>query len=192
MTKDSSLSAVGKTIKRLRKAQNMSLQQLAAVSKVTPGLISRIENFRTVPSLPVLQQIAIGLKSSMAELVYGVQANNEEPYLLIKNGDWPTEEREDSQGMLYQEILTASHTSESFKVNMVTLSANVERPAVSNDAHEMIHVLNGEVTYTFPKSSVTLKQGDTLYFDGRSPHSLVNPLTEKTLLLVVYFLNSAS
>ena len=190
MIKDSSLSAVGKTIKRLRKEQNLSLQQLALKSKVTAGLISRIENFRTVPSLPVLQQMAIALKSSRSELVYGVKCSDDIPFLLIKNGEWTTEEREDSQGMLYQSIFSASNEADSFKVNMVTLTPEAQRPAVSNDAHEMIHVISGEVTYTFPQTSITLKQGDTLYFDGRSPHSLVNPLTQQTVLLVLYFLSS--
>ena len=191
MMKDTSLSAVGKTIKRLRKDQSLSLKKLAEKSKVTAGLISRVENFRTVPSLPVLQQIAIALKCSMAELVYGVKCNEDIPFLLIKNGEWSTEEREDSQGMLYQSIFSASPESDSFKVNMITLEAKISCPAVSNDAHQMIHVINGEVAYTFPQASITLRQGDTLYFDDRTPHSLFNPLSEKAQFLVIYYRHSS-
>lgn len=188
--KDSSLSAIGKTIKELRKKEGLSLQKLADRSKVTAGLISRIENFRSVPSLPVLQQIAIGLETSMSELVDGVTSSIDEPFIHIKKSAWKDEDRDDSQGMLYQEVFSSSIKADTLKVNMVTLSSKIERTAVENDAHEMIYVLSGKVTYTFPEARVSLSQGDTLYFDGRSPHSLVNPNSSETVLLVVYLLNS--
>ena len=188
--KDSSLSSIGITIKTLRKAQNLKLQELASKANVTAGLISRIENFRTVPSLPVLQQIAKALNTSMSDLVYNVKCNTDVPFLLVKKGDWSTEEREDSEGMLYQSVLSETNTSTSFKLNIVTLEKGVHRKPISNDAQEIIYVISGSVTYGFPQSTVSLSEGDTLYFDGSKPHSVENTNDNSSVLLVLYFMRN--
>ena len=51
MIRDDRLSRIGKKIKEIRKNRQMSLQEVASKSSVTAGLLSKIENFRTIPSL---------------------------------------------------------------------------------------------------------------------------------------------
>ena len=55
------LTALGCRIRDLRKQRNMTLQELGEKTHLTAGLLSKIENFRTVPSLPVLAEIARAL-----------------------------------------------------------------------------------------------------------------------------------
>jgi transcriptional regulator with XRE-family HTH domain len=51
------LLLIGDKIKTKRTQKNITLEQLAQKAGVSKGLISQIENNRTVPSLPVLFNI---------------------------------------------------------------------------------------------------------------------------------------
>ena len=65
------LTALGCRIRDLRKQRNMTLQELGEKTHLTAGLLSKIENFRTVPSLPVLAEIAraLGFRASFLPAV---------------------------------------------------------------------------------------------------------------------------
>ena len=54
---DNFLIGIGKRIKEIRKKQHITINTLATNAQVSNGLISRIENGRTIPSLPVLEPI---------------------------------------------------------------------------------------------------------------------------------------
>ena len=51
------LIGIGKRIKEIRKAGNNTISDVATKAGVTAGLISSVENGRTIPSLPVLLKI---------------------------------------------------------------------------------------------------------------------------------------
>ena len=65
----------------------MTLQDVANKSDVSAGLLSKIENFRTVPSLPVLLSIAKSLEVDMSELVKDVTTDGSTSDHIIIRGD---------------------------------------------------------------------------------------------------------
>ncbi len=87
MMKDDILSNIGKKIKEVRKGKGQNLQELAAQSNITAGLLSKIENFRAVPSLPVLLNISKALDVNMADLVEKVVNNKEASFLLVRKDE---------------------------------------------------------------------------------------------------------
>ena len=193
MIRDDRLSRIGKKIKEIRKNRQMSLQEVASKSSVTAGLLSKIENFRTIPSLPVLLSIAKALDVDLSELVSSVMNNDEAPYILVRKGEGEVEEREDSKGLKYQSILSYSIsnlTELNIKVNLVSLDIGADRQPIATDALELIHVISGSVKYGLPDHEVELQQGDTLFFNGRLPHSVKNMYFKETVLFKVYLLQN--
>lgn len=191
--KDDRLRRVGIKIKEIRKSKQMSLQEVAARSDVTAGLLSKIENFRTVPSLPVLLNVAKALEVNISELVSSVMVKEEPPYFLIRKDAGILEEREDSRGLLYENLLSYDldgSRDTHIRVNIVKLAVDVNRPPLATDAMELIHVISGTVTYGLPETEITLHEGDTLFFDGRLPHSVKNQGSVVTNLFKVYFLQT--
>ena len=53
---------LSQTSRKIRLGQNMTIEQLAQKSGFSKGFISQVENFRTTPSLKVLQRIADALQ----------------------------------------------------------------------------------------------------------------------------------
>lgn len=187
VTKSNVLGMVGQNIRALRKEMGWSLKDLAEKSSVTPGLISRIENFRTIPSLPVLHHIAVALQVPLSDLVENIDGN-ENPYILTKKGEGEMEDRDDSAGLVYESLLSQPIGDSTIRVNIVTVNPDVYRPPISNDGMELLHVINGEIEYGIGDEVITLNQGDTLYFNGKIPHSLNNKSKRAVTLFKVYFL----
>jgi quercetin dioxygenase-like cupin family protein len=48
-------------------------------------------------------------------------------------------------------------------------------------------MLKGSVEYQIGKETIVLSEGDTLFFDGRTPHRLRNPGNADALMLIFYF-----
>lgn len=182
------LVKLGKRIKEIRKEKKMTLQTLAEQTGLTAGLISKIENFRTLPSLPVLVAIANALKIDLAELFAGMSFEDKPHYLLVRRSDQEELEREDSPGMRYTLILESALKAVNIQVMLVTVEPGVKRGAVSGIGDELIYMLSGEMTYRIGDDIVKLMTGDTLFFDGTIPHAPVAVAAQAATLLVCYFL----
>jgi len=186
MIKDDILSNIGKKIREERKNKGLNLQQVASQSNITAGLLSKIENFRAVPSLPVLLNISKTLEVNMADLVEEVVNNKEVSFLHIKKGEGKIEEREDSQGLIYESLIYQNILDINFRANLVKVKPKCIRAPIATDAMELIYVITGSVTYGFENLEVVLNEGDTLYFDGHFPHSVKNNLDTQAVLFKVY------
>ena len=79
---DSILANLGRQLKKIRVNKNLSLKQVAQMSDVSTGLISKIENYRTTPSLPVLLKIMQSLEIDLSEL--NLSTKQTEKYIHIK------------------------------------------------------------------------------------------------------------
>lgn len=184
------LSAIGKKLRNLRKEKGMNLAEVAIKSGITPGLLSKIENFRTMPSLPVLYKISEALGEPLSEIVKPVDEEPEASYTLIRKGEGEIEARYDSKGLVYENLMSKIMHNHPVKVVTVTVLPGVFRKPLANDSYELVYLLEGEVIYGLLDEQVHLKEGDTLYFNGQIPHSLKNPSTTNAKLFKTYFMNS--
>jgi len=186
--KQDKLSLIGLRILELRKAKKMSLRELAKRSQLSAGLLSKIENFRTVPSLSVLIEIANALEVDVSVLVKNINGETAAPYLLVRANEGSAEPREDSKGLLYKYLLSQNLAGYNLRVNEVLISPLTYRKPISTDALELIHVLKGTVQYGFKEGEVQVSAGDTLYFDGLLPHSVRNDTEQTARLFKIYLL----
>ncbi|MEQ9287796.1 MAG: XRE family transcriptional regulator [Cyclobacteriaceae bacterium] len=192
MIKDDILSNIGKKIKEERKSRGLNLQDVASRSSITAGLLSKIENFRAVPSLPVLLNISKALDLNMADLVENVVSNKEASFLLVKKEDRKIEEREDSQGLIYESLIHQDISDINFRANIVKVKPMTYREPIATDAMELIYVITGSITYGFDNEEVILEEGDTFYFDGSFPHSVKNDQGSQAVLFKVYMFQLAN
>ncbi|QNE42332.1 helix-turn-helix domain-containing protein (plasmid) [Hymenobacter sp. NBH84] len=186
--KHDKLSLIGVRILELRKAKKMSLRELAKRSNLSAGLLSKIENFRTVPSLSVLIEIANSLEVDVSVLVKNINGETAAPYLLVRAGEGRPETRDDSKGLLYRYLLSQDLANYSLRVNEVIINPNTYRKPLSTNALELIYVLEGTVQYGFKEGEVAVSPGDTLYFDGLLAHSVRNTSDQPARLFKVYLL----
>jgi len=178
---------IGKRIKDIRKENNLTINELANRANVSNGLISRIENGRTIPSLPVLLDLIQSLDIDASYFFEGVENRNSAKYLYIPKENQQIIEKEiEAQGFKYMHIFSKSLNSLGFEAVLLTLKPNSKREKVITDAWEFKYILKGTVKYLIDEEEVILSEGDALYFNGRFPHVPVSISDESCIMLVLY------
>lgn len=185
---DNFLIGIGKRIKKIRKQQSITINTLANNANVSNGLISRIENGRTIPSLPVFLEIISALEIDASTFFEGVEKKNNAKYIHVTKEQHQIIEKEiEAEGFTYHQIFGKSLNTVGFEAVLLTISPNSKREKVITDAWEFKYILSGECTYLIDNEEVTVIEGDSLYFDGRVPHVPVNRSKKDCTMLVLYF-----
>lgn len=185
---DDILIQISKKIKERRRDKNITVQELALRANVSKGLISQIENSRTVPSLMVLVDIIKSLEIDLNDFFKDIHSKNDHAPVLVKRKDeYEHFEKEHALGFNYQRIFTQYVNQSTVDIVILELEPNATRPLVETDAFEYKYLISGEVEYRFNDELVKLSQGDSMLFDGRIPHTPKNLGQVTAVMLVVYF-----
>ena len=182
------LIQISNRIKERRREKNITVQELAARANVSKGLISQIENSRTIPSLIVLIEIIKALEIDMNEFFKDIHSKSDKLPILVKRKDeYGRFEKEHAVGFHYQRIFTRSISQSTIDIVVLELEPDAQRPLVETEAFEYKYILAGEIEYQFAEEKIRLGQGDSMLFDGRIPHTPKNLGTQMASMLVVYF-----
>lgn len=182
------LIGIGKRIKEIRKQGGKVISDIASGAGVTNGLISRIENGRTIPSLPVLLKIINSLEIEIVDFFNGMPQGNGAKYIVSRAEEKsPIEKEDDAIGFTYHYIFGKQLNSLGFEAVFLEVSPQSKRKKVTTDAYEFKYMLSGECFYKIDDEEVLLKKGDSIFFDGRLPHVPNNRGTVSASMLVVYF-----
>jgi transcriptional regulator with XRE-family HTH domain len=182
------LIQISNRVKERRREKNITVQELALRANVSKGLISQIENSRTIPSLIVLIEIVKALEIDLNEFFKDIRSKNTDlPFLVKRKNEYECFEKEHAIGFHYQRIFTQSINPSTVDIVILELEPDANRPLVETDAFEYKYVISGEVEYQFNEDKITLSQGDSMLFDGRIPHTPKNIGTQTASMLVVYF-----
>ena len=185
---DDILIQISNRIKERRREKNITVQELAIRANVSKGLISQIENSRTIPSLIVLIDIIKALEIDLNEFFKDMRSKSDHlPVLVKRKHEYDHFEKEHADGFHYQRIFTQSISQSTVDIVILELEPDASRPFVETEAFEYKYILSGQVAYRFNDDTVTLNQGDSMLFDGRIPHTPKNMGDTTASMLVVYF-----
>jgi transcriptional regulator with XRE-family HTH domain len=187
--KDKEIFQVGKRIKVIRQQKDYKLIDVAMKANISKGLLSKIENGRTVPSLPVLFEIISAIGENPASFFEGIQQHSIAPlYFHIRETDYQAIEKEDSVGFHYFSIISQLFTDVTFNATLLKLDPQAKREMVTTDGMEFIYLIEGNIDYCLGDECLSMCQGDSLFFDGRVPHVKMNNTTHTAKILVIYLL----
>lgn len=186
------LSKLGKQIRAYRLSHSLTLEDLAKSSGISKGLLSRIENGRTLCSIPILLNILKSLSVSLPEFFSGIENAPEDNYFVIKERDYTVIEKECGQsGFNYRSILNKMIGIHAIEIVLLEIKSGIRRNPVQTDAYEYKYILEGQVNYHLNDKIIVLEKGDSLFFDGRIPHFPYNASDEDVKMLVIYFYTGA-
>jgi len=184
------LIEISHKLKEARKAKRKTVQEVATKAKVSKGLISQIENNRTIPSLLVLFGIIKALNLDLNEFFKDIAHSQKQSKIIIKRpSDYQVFEKESAKGFIYQRILTKDVKNLPVDIVLLRLKKGASRSKlVKTQAYEYKYVIKGEVLYTIDGKKYLLEEGDSLFFDGRLEHTLSNhSKNNEAIILVIYF-----
>lgn len=164
--------AIGREVRAFRRKQEITVAELSASTGLSIGMLSKIENGNTSPSLTTLQTLAHALSVPMTAFFRGF----EEARMAVhtKAGEGVEMERAGTRAN-HQYNLLGHIGSNASGVNvepyLITLSTEADVfPTFQHAGIETIYMLEGEVDYRHADQVFPLKPGDTLFFDADAPH----------------------
>ncbi len=184
---------ISNKLKEVRKDKNITLQELADIAGVSKGMLSQVENNRTIPSLTVFLNIIKSLEIDVNDFFKDI--NNlpiQNKIIFKKKVQNQAFEKENAIGFHYQRLLSTTINDQHLDFVLLTLLPNAKRAMVSTDAYEFKLLLKGKVSYTIGKEIFEMEEGDTLFFDATEPHNPQNTGQEDAILLVAYLFNKTN
>ena len=164
--------AIGREIHAFRKQQNITVAELAAETNLSIGMLSKIENGNTSPSLSTLQTISNALSVPLTSFFR--QYEEQRMAVHTKAGEGVQIEREGTRaGHQYNLLGHIGGNSSSVIVEPYLITLDDESDTFKTFQHsgiETIFMLEGEVNYLHGNQIYCLKPGDTLFFDADAPH----------------------
>jgi transcriptional regulator with XRE-family HTH domain len=188
MMNDKVLLRIARKIRTARQARSLTVQQVATLSKVSKGLLSKIENGRTIPSLPVFISVIHSLEMSLKDFFEDITIMHDKNYLLIRKEQFAAFEKEERKGFNYRNILSQWIPSSLVEASILTVEPFAKSLPVTTEGFEFKYLISGECNYLIQDEMIFLNEGDALYFDGTTPHVPVNSSDRKAIMLVIYFI----
>jgi transcriptional regulator with XRE-family HTH domain len=181
---------IGSQIKEIRKQKGLTIQDIVDITNISKGMLSKIENGRTIPTLQSLIAITQALEIDLSLFFDNLESSRPEDVVIRKPADYVHIEKENAFGFLYQLIISRRVENIVFEAVLLELEPDCKRAKVVTDGLEFKLVLEGEVEYHIGDKVYHLQQGDSIYFDGRIPHVPVNPSGQITKMLVIYLMEN--
>lgn len=162
---------VGATLKAQRQAQHLTIQDVAALSGISRGMLSRIENDQAMPSLDTLQRVSRALGISLAnffkdyDLPDGIARHvpQGQGMIVVRRGT--------KRGHTYELLSYDQGPQKLFEPFLITLDDQSEVfPRFQHPGVEFIYMLKGRIDYRHGNRVYRLKPGDALTFQGEIPH----------------------
>lgn len=169
--------SIGRVIRRYRSSQELTIVQLAELSGVSKGMISKIETGQISASLSTLKTMSETLKIPLSTLFKGYDEKAESS--LIRNGaGYLVQGRGTKFGHLYQQLGQIFAPNIKFEPHLIELNAASQlTQTFQHPGVEFIYMLEGEMEYTHAGDSYNITPGDSFLFDGRLPHGPTKLIT---------------
>jgi len=165
-------TAIGREVREFRHQRGMTVADLAQVTGLSVGMLSKIENGVTSASLTTLQALSAALSVPVTAFFRRFEERREAVH--VKAGEAVEIERAGTRaGHQYKLLghLGANSSGVMVEPYLITLTAESDIfPTFQHDGVELLYVLEGEVGYRHGDQSFHLRPGDSLFFDADAPH----------------------
>jgi len=180
--------AIGREVRAFRLKLDMTVTELAKQAGLSPGMLSKIENGVTSPSLATLRALAGALHVPVTALFRKFE--EERDATLVRAGEGLKIERRGTRAGHQYELLGHSvRKPVAVEPYLITLTEESDVfPVFQHDGIEFIYMLEGAVGYRHAGTTYRLTPGDSLFFDADAPHGPeeLESLPIRFLSIIVY------
>lgn len=171
------LVELAQRLKETRLQRGLTLDEVSERSGLAKGLLSKVENFRVTPTLVTLSKLTEALGLRLSELLDGL---DEAPaFSVVRRGERQVIERnrthpDERYNNHYESLVSrgVDRMMEPFEIRVPAKGGRQE--ALQHEGEEFLLVLEGEVKFLFGDEVISLREGDSIYFDAEANHRLYN------------------
>jgi len=162
--------SIGRRVRLLRQRLQLTATELAAEAGLSPGMLSKIENGGTSPSLSTLRALARALNVPMTSFFADFEERRDCSYVHAGQGVL-IERRGTKAGHRYELLGHSLSGDIVVEPYLITLSEDANPyTQFQHDGMEFIYMLTGKVIYRHADKLYPMSPGDALFFDAAAPH----------------------
>ncbi len=165
-------AAIGRALRAVRQQQNMTVVELSLRTNISIGMLSKIENGITSPSLNTLQALSHALSVPITSFFKGYEERREVQH--VKSGAHVEIERRGTRaGHQYHLLghIGANSSGVVVEPYLIVLTGESDAfPTFQHDGIELLYMLEGCVDYRHGDQIFRLEPGDSLLFDADERH----------------------
>jgi len=166
------MKRIGERINSKRKQLNLQLNDLAKKVGISPSALSQIEKAKAFPSIITLKSIAENLHTTVGELIGENETLSKNP--VVQRSEMKFVER-NSTGT--ETFLLAHHDlnkqMDTYFVRFVHGSDMLDL-FNNNSGQIFCYVVSGELSFFLESKNYSLKVGDSIYFNSKTPYTAIN------------------
>jgi transcriptional regulator with XRE-family HTH domain len=164
--------AIGREVRAFRNKLGITVSDLATATGLSLGMLSKIENGVTSPSLTTLQSLSRALGVPVTSFFRRYEERRDAVFVKAGQG-LAIERRGTRAGHQYHLLGHTGGTGGRVVVEpyLITLTeASDVFPLFQHSGLEFLYMLEGEVVYRHADKLYTMRPGDSLFFDADAPH----------------------
>jgi transcriptional regulator with XRE-family HTH domain len=168
---DSTLKlAIGRGVRDFRKKTNLTVAELANLASLSIGMVSKIENGLSSPSLGTLKALSDALNIPVTGFFRKYEEERDASY--VHAGEGLNIERKGTRaGHQYQLLGYSLSKSVNVEPYLITLTEESDVfPIFQHSGMEFLYMLKGKVSYRHGDRTYRLTPGDSLFFDADVLH----------------------
>jgi len=162
--------AIGREVRGFRRKLDMTVAELAKQADLSAGMLSKIENGQTSPSLATLQALSVALHVPVTAFFRRFEQEHDATYVKAGEG-LKIERRGTRAGHQYHLLGHSMRKNVAVEPYLIELTERSDVfPLFQHDGVEFLYMIEGEVGYRHGNKTYVLKPGDSLFFDADVPH----------------------
>jgi transcriptional regulator with XRE-family HTH domain len=163
-------AVIAERVREFRLQLGLTVTQLAELTGLSKGMLSKIENSQASPSLATLARLSDALKVPVTAFFRGLP--EEQDVLHVKAGrGLDIAHKGSGPGHRYQSVGTMRAPHNKLEPLLVTLTQRADTfPLYQHPGTELIYMIAGRMEYLYGGSRYLLEPGDALQFVGEVPH----------------------
>lgn len=182
---------VGKRIKKMREAQDLTREQVAEMTGFETGYLEAVESGEEVPSIGDVLKLSRALGSQMGQMIHEGGGARTDIFSICHSDEMVEIDRarKTGQGYKYQSLVSPDTRGQGMEPFLISFDpkASATVTATTHEGEEFIHVLTGTLEVEYDGEKHLLKKGDSLYIDSSRPHAVRGiGKTPPTALAVIY------
>jgi transcriptional regulator with XRE-family HTH domain len=179
---------IAERIKSFRLKSGMTLDQLASITGLTKGYLSRIENSEKSPPISTLSKIASAFHSEIISFLTDDDETQKDANLdIVRAGGRKVVVSKDASAGYIYESLAYRMPGKNMEPMLITLDDRSPKRRFQHEGEEFIFILEGRMEFFYEGKSHILETGDSAYFNGAIPHSGRSLGKGKALFLCVIY-----
>ena len=155
------LEQVGSRLKSWRQRSGLTLDELSALTDISPSTISRLEAGKRAPNLELVVPLARALRLELDDLVPRSVPDPRVPRVTTRVDQ-----------VVFEQLSPKASPAQASKVTFPAPKAGDRPDPRVHDGYEWLYVLSGRLRLVLGEHDIVMGAGEAAEFDTRTPHWL--------------------